>query len=215
MIGRRAAALAVVLTFIAATTTIATVPAPSRAVPAEAFTLLGPVSAVDEIQVPSSTAAVAADIAYGDPLEDRPPALSDRPAVNQPGALIRVQRKARPQPVRQPTAATTRAGTVRSVGSASSTGHRVGGSASWYCKTGVSACHHSYSGGMYAAAGGEIRIGGWRNRVVKVCGNGRCINVKLIDWCACGGPRIIDLYSDAFSRLAPLSAGVIRVTVSW
>jgi hypothetical protein len=92
---------------------------------------------------------------------------------------------------------------------------RASGPASWYCKLGVSICHHAYSGGMYAAAGPKLRVGNWRGRVVRVCGNGRCVNVKLIDWCACGGGRVIDLYSDAFRRLAPLSQGTVRVTVSW
>ena len=92
---------------------------------------------------------------------------------------------------------------------------RATGPASWYCKTGVSICHHAYSGGMYAAAGPKLRVGNWRGRVVKVCGSGSCVSVKLIDWCACGGGRVIDLYSDAFRRLAPLSQGTVRVTVSW
>jgi rare lipoprotein A (peptidoglycan hydrolase) len=68
---------------------------------------------------------------------------------------------------------------------------------------------------MYAAAGSELRVGAWRGRLVRVCSSGRCVSVRLIDWCACGGARIIDLYSDAFRRLAPLNAGVVRVTVSW
>jgi rare lipoprotein A (RlpA)-like double-psi beta-barrel protein len=92
---------------------------------------------------------------------------------------------------------------------------RASGPASWYCKAGVSICHHSYPGGMYAAAGPKLRVGNWRGRVVQVCGNGSCVSVKLIDWCACGGGRVIDLYSDAFRRLAPLSKGTVRVTVSW
>ena len=95
------------------------------------------------------------------------------------------------------------------------TGHRASGTATWYCKTGVSACHHSYPGGMYAAAGPALRVGSWRGRAVRVCSGGSCISVRLIDWCACGGGHIIDLYSDAFRRLAPLSAGGIHVTVSW
>jgi len=98
---------------------------------------------------------------------------------------------------------------------ASSTGRRARGSATWYCKTGVSACHHSYPGGLYAAAGAPLRVGAWRGRVVRVCRSGSCVNVRLVDWCACGGSHIIDLYSDAFRRLAPLSAGAVRVTVSW
>jgi rare lipoprotein A (peptidoglycan hydrolase) len=95
------------------------------------------------------------------------------------------------------------------------TGHSATGAATWYCKPGVSACHHSYPGGLYAAAGPELRIGHWRGRHVRVCGNGHCVNVQLIDWCACGGNHIIDLYSDAFRRLAPLSAGAVHVTASW
>jgi rare lipoprotein A (peptidoglycan hydrolase) len=96
-----------------------------------------------------------------------------------------------------------------------STGRHAGGSATWYCKSGTSACAAGYPGGMYAAAGPELRIGAWRGRVVKVCGSGACILVKLIDWCACGGSHVIDLYSDAFRRLTPLSSGAVKVTVSW
>jgi len=92
---------------------------------------------------------------------------------------------------------------------------RATGPASWYCKAGVSICHRAYPGGMYAAAGQKLRVGNWRGRVVQVCGNGSCVSVKLIDWCACGGGRVIDLYSDAFRRLAPLSKGTVKVTVSW
>jgi hypothetical protein len=98
---------------------------------------------------------------------------------------------------------------------ASSTGHHASGSATWYCKPGVSVCPSSYSGGYYAAAGPALRVGAWRGRVVRVCGSGSCINVRLVDWCACGGSHIIDLFSDAFQRLAPLNAGALRVTVSW
>jgi rare lipoprotein A (peptidoglycan hydrolase) len=68
---------------------------------------------------------------------------------------------------------------------------------------------------MYAAAGPGLRVGDWRGRVVRVCGNGRCVTVKLIDWCACPGSRVVDLYSDGFQRLAPLSSGTIQVTVTW
>jgi rare lipoprotein A (peptidoglycan hydrolase) len=96
-----------------------------------------------------------------------------------------------------------------------STGHRADGSATWYCKAGTSACAFGYPGGMYAAAGPELRVGAWRGRIVRVCSGGPCVVVKLIDWCACGGSHVIDLYSDAFRRLAPLSSGALTVTVSW
>lgn len=95
------------------------------------------------------------------------------------------------------------------------TGKHVTGSATWYCKTGVSACAAGYPGGLYAAAGPGLRIGAWRGRTVEVCGGGNCVWVQLIDWCACGGSHLIDLYGDAYGRLAPLASGALRVTVRW
>ncbi len=92
--------------------------------------------------------------------------------------------------------------------------HSVSGSASWYCRNG-SGCAAGYPGGLYAAAGPALRVGNWRGRTVSVCGSGNCVNVKLIDSCWCGTGRVIDLYSDAFSRLTPLSAGTLTVRVSW
>jgi rare lipoprotein A (peptidoglycan hydrolase) len=93
--------------------------------------------------------------------------------------------------------------------------HKVTGRASWYCRPGVSPCTSGYRGGLYAAAGSEIRIGNWRGRLVNVCSGGRCVIVRLIDWCACGGPRVIDLYSDAFRQIGSLSQGTLPVTVRW
>jgi hypothetical protein len=92
---------------------------------------------------------------------------------------------------------------------------RARGSATWYCEDGVSPCHYAHSGGMYAAAGSELRKGDWRGRTVTVCAASDCIRVTLIDWCACAGNRVIDLYGDAFRKLAPLGDGVIPVTVRW
>lgn len=90
---------------------------------------------------------------------------------------------------------------------------RLEGPASWFCLPGRSACTRGFAaGGAYAAAGPPIRAAlgaGWRGRVVLVAG----IRVKLIDWCACGGGRLLDLYGSVFRQLAPLSAGVITVTV--
>lgn len=76
------------------------------------------------------------------------------------------------------------------------------GTASWY------PAH-----GMIAAAGPALRHGDWRGSQVQVCAS-RCIVVTLADWCACYGSRVIDLSDDAFRRLAPLSRGLLHVTVS-
>lgn len=92
-------------------------------------------------------------------------------------------------------------------------GSPISGHATWYCMRGVSTCHKGHSGGMYAAAGASLRVGNWRGSRVRVCAAAKCVTVTLIDWCACGKGRVIDLYSDAFRKLAPTSRGVLSVTV--
>ena len=37
----------------------------------------------------------------------------------------------------------------------------------------------------------------------------------LGDWCAWASDRVIDLYAPLFAQLAPLSRGVLEVTVKW
>lgn len=85
----------------------------------------------------------------------------------------------------------------------------VEGSASWYAD----------GPGLYAAAGPALRIGAWRGRTVSVCTKTACVRVILSDWCACypatSRERIIDLSPAAFAVLAPLSRGIVAVTVRW
>ena len=114
-----------------------------------------------------------------------------RPAVVPPSPhLVIVPRS--PQPTRPP-----------------SSGHTLRGTASWY----------DDGPGLYAAAGPALRVGDWRGRAVLVSANGHRVLVVLSDWCQCyfrtSRERVIDLSPTAFSRLAPLSAGVVRVEVSW
>ncbi len=98
---------------------------------------------------------------------------------------------------------------------------RTSGEASWFCKAGTSACHHAYPDrpgklDYYAAAGPKVRrmfAGDWRGKTVIVSANGRSIVVKLIDWCG-HRTRLLDLYADAFVRLARLDQGVVNVTIS-
>ena len=73
-----------------------------------------------------------------------------------------------------------------------------------------------------AAAGPALRkaLGSdWRGSYVWVEANGHSVLVQLTDWCACGErngrPTLLDLDDVAFSRLAPLSVGVLDVVVSW
>jgi rare lipoprotein A (peptidoglycan hydrolase) len=94
------------------------------------------------------------------------------------------------------------------------TGRSVTGTATWFCGGG-SPCTAGYSGGLYAAAGPSLRVGTWRGRMVTVTANGSAVRVRLIDWCACPGGRVIDLYRSSFSQLADPSVGVLKVTVEW
>jgi rare lipoprotein A (peptidoglycan hydrolase) len=87
-------------------------------------------------------------------------------------------------------------------------GHHATGTASWYC------CTRGHPSGLYAAAGPGLRQGDWRGRLVSVRAGGRVVRVRLIDWCACP-KRVIDLYPAAFSRLGPLSRGLLNVKVTW
>jgi hypothetical protein len=79
----------------------------------------------------------------------------------------------------------------------------ISGTASWYP-----------ADGMIAAAGPALRHGDWRGSRITVSSGGRSVTVTLSDWCQCYGSRVIDLSDDAFRKLAPLSKGLLRVTVS-
>jgi len=100
---------------------------------------------------------------------------------------------------------------------ARSSGASLAGIATWFCLAGRSPCTRGYPDGLYAAAGPALRAwlgADWRGQQVTVTADGRSVVVTLVDWCRCGGGRIIDLYAAAFRTLAPLSRGVLRVTLS-
>lgn len=87
----------------------------------------------------------------------------------------------------------------------------ITGRASWYA-TGKD--------GLYAAAGPALRkaLGpGWRGDRVLVCARRKCEEVVLNDYCGCRGGtgKAIDLSDEAFRYFAPLSRGVITVTIGW
>jgi len=68
-----------------------------------------------------------------------------------------------------------------------------------------------------AAAGRALRLAlgpRWRGKWVNVTAHGRTIRVRLTDSMG-KTSRLIDLDPHDFARLAPLSQGVLRVTVSW
>ena len=81
-------------------------------------------------------------------------------------------------------------------------GSSISGIASWYDTPGP---------GLYAAVP-SWRWGDTPYRV-RVTAGSRSVVVVVGDFCRCPGGRVIDLSADAFARLAPLSAGLVRVTV--
>jgi len=185
---KRRVLMAFLLTVGISATTYGQVTAPILPIPAENFTYIGIPSQVPEI----------VDLIENEPIiEEKPTILVE----NEPKVV-----EITPKPTKKP----------QNIGRNS----HISGTATWYCVSGISVCHKDYPDtlgqNLYAAAGEEIRIGDWRGRTVNVCmGAGNCVAVKLVDWCACGGKRIIDLYGDAFSAIARRSDGVINVTVSW
>jgi rare lipoprotein A (peptidoglycan hydrolase) len=188
--------LAVIVSLFGTSLSVGRQPAPIDAIDPSAFTVVVPPAA-------SGTAPTEAPPGIFTDFRNPTSRLSRVAAVVSLPRRQVVQKH--PKVARVSQAATVAVGNSR----------RVKGIATWFCLPGVSSCTSGHQGGLYAAAGSELRIGNWRGRMVKVCGNGKCVVVKLIDWCACGGSRIIDLYHDAFSRLASPSRGGIGVTVSW
>ena len=76
----------------------------------------------------------------------------------------------------------------------------IRGVATWYCLPGRSRCTHGYAAsGNYGAAGPELRaaLGHWRGKHVFVNG----VEVILIDFCACGGDHVIDVYHSTWVRI--------------
>jgi hypothetical protein len=195
------AAVAVLLAALLGTATIVAAGAPSRPVSLEptAFTLIEPEQYTGSTPTPEAAVAPIAPV--------------DAPLIADFDAARSFSPEEAEDRFGQPDAQTE--ANPKSITKRPRITHRVRGDATWYCKTGVSSCHYARSGGMYAAAGAEIRVGDWRGRQVQVCQGGACIWVTLIDWCACEGDRIIDLYSDAYRRLDSLSSGVLPVTVGW
>jgi hypothetical protein len=188
--------LAVVVSLFGTSLSVGRQPVPIEPIDHNAFTVILPPAASGRTEPAEAPPGILTDFR-------NPTSGLSRAAASVPLPLRHV--------VQKRTRVAQRAVSTAAVGN----GHRVRGVATWYCLPGVSTCTSGYRGGLYAAAGSELRIGNWRGRTVKVCGNGNCVVVKLIDWCACGGSRIIDLYHDAFSRLASPSRGGIGVTVSW
>jgi hypothetical protein len=87
----------------------------------------------------------------------------------------------------------------------------VGGTATWYCSS-TSPCTRGYGpSDMVAAIDPTLGIA--KGDQVTVRHDGRAITVRIVDVCACAGERLIDLTSGAFAQLAPLSRGVIPVTI--
>jgi hypothetical protein len=90
------------------------------------------------------------------------------------------------------------------------TTHVIAGTASWYCRAGISPCtvDHPDDGGVDAYAAAEPRLraaigSDWRGTIVYVDG----LRVRLIDWCECHEgesiEKLLDLYYDVYAQTGP------------
>lgn len=82
----------------------------------------------------------------------------------------------------------------------------IAGQATWW---------NSFGSGLYAALRPDL---GSKGDLVIVCGGEpfHCVTAPVITSCACLGPnsdRLVDLSADLFREFAPLSAGVVRITL--
>lgn len=66
--------------------------------------------------------------------------------------------------------------------------------------------------GLYAAISPDL--GFLRGKPVKICYAASCVVVSVID-CLCSRMGGVDLYGDAFVKLAPLPTGKLKVIISW
>lgn len=142
------------------------------------------------------------------------PSPTPIPGLHDYAVPLRPAPTASPLPVqsaRKHNKATSAAGGQRATGSGSHYIRRddeIMGKASW---------HATGRSGYYAAACRPLRqaIGStWRGRHVLVSVGRRAIEVKLNDYCA-STDKTIDLSDEVFRYFAPLSRGVIKVTVGW
>lgn len=95
---------------------------------------------------------------------------------------------ARPKPTQRPRLATVVPQPVPP-----RTTRSVSGVATWYCEPGRSICTNGFpASGAYGAAGPALRaaLGDWRGRTVYVNG----VRLTVVDYCACGGNHVIDVY---------------------
>lgn len=91
------------------------------------------------------------------------------------------------------------------------------GTATFYCNKDatrgpLSRCPVRVSDGLYAAISPDL--GFLRGKRVSVRYGSSTVVVTIVD-CDCQATRSIDLFADAFVKLAPLSVGRLRVTLSW
>lgn len=89
----------------------------------------------------------------------------------------------------------------------------LGGLATWYCGDG-SPCTAGYGpGDLVAAIDPSLGIEKGERLVVRY--ESRTVTVRVVDVCACGGDRIIDLTRLAFSQLADPAVGQIPVSIEF
>jgi hypothetical protein len=109
-----------------------------------------------------------------------------------------------PQPRKEVRSVRLPVGSVSAAPSAHFDSSMLTGLASWW----------DIGSGLYAALPGYVA---GTHVTVIVCAGSRCLTLPVVTSCQClvgtASARIIDLSRDAFARLAPLSQGLVEVTI--
>ncbi len=169
------------------------------------------------VAVPQTTARAPRENRRPVPEEFVPVAAPSFDVIYEPALPVHRRRPQvrvpQPQALSEQIQSVPRASAKSSIGSPS---QAVRGTASWYCKAGVSICHHSYPpGSMVAAACLKLRkaMGSdWRGQKVVVKSGSTSVTVRLVDWCG-STSKLIDLYWEPMRRLG--GSGTLPVVVSW
>jgi len=192
--------LSVALVFVLAHQAASDTPVSSSPVPASLFT-----------QVEASALLPPRSIAPDPVVADRrPPIQSYGSSATPPSRPVATT----PSPTAKPK---PRPATTAKPTTLARTSSSISGTATFYCnKNGtrgpLSRCPVGRSGGLYAAISPDL--GFLRGKHVHVRCGASTVVVTIVD-CDCQAKRSIDLFADAFVRLAPLSSGKLHVTLSW
>lgn len=165
---------------------------------------------------PVQSSPVAASMFTSVPVPTTAPRPPSTPSVELDLPEDRREPETTPAPTAAPTAHPPRA-TAQPRPTRTARPTSITGTATFYCNKDatrgpLSRCTRGHPDGLYAAISPDLAF--LTGKTVRVSYGASYVDVVIID-CNCRATRSIDLYADAFVRLAPLTLGRLHVTLSW